>query len=247
MKFSQKHKSWSLFAVVFVSSAVAASVTLAGPLATTNLALNDGFGPDAGRWHGSVSIVVPATPIFGHTLVAEVDWAAFARPADGGIGKYQLYLNGQGIAQADPSAPAEVLYAYQIVSVTAANPGVGTLTVGLDAGDGRGGVSAPTFTPTGAATEVAPTGGGDNVTSMGWIFGNDLDVGDTSPILIFTSPFAPELDFLQVSSGLASPSPSPLVASPSDRLFQFDIPEPSSLAMGLLCSLGLLLKARKSR
>lgn len=246
MAFSLKSQNRLLLTATLVSCAVAVSMATAGPLATTNFALNDGFGPDAGRWHGSVSIAVPAVPIFGDNLIAEVDWAAFARPAVG-IGKFQQYLNSQSIAQVDPSAPLEVLYAYQIVSVTAAAPGIGTLTVGVDAADGRGGTSAPTFVPTGAATEVAPTGGGDTKTSMDWIFGNALSVGDTSPILVFTSPFAPEFDFLQVSSGLASPSPSPLVASISDRIFQFDVPEPSSMVMGLLCSVALLFKARKSR
>lgn len=218
------------------------SQATAGPLSTTNRALNDGFGPDAGRWHGSVLIAGAA---FGDTLVAEVDWAAFARPFDGSTGKFQLFLNDEGIAQADPSAPGEVIYVYQITSVTSASPGVDTLTVGLDAADGRGGTLAPTFIPTGAATEKSPAGGGDNTTSMAWFFnGTELQVGDTSSLLVFTSPFAPEFDFMQVNSGLAGPVVSPLVASPSDRLFQFDIPEPSSLALGLLCCVGVLL-ARK--
>jgi len=224
------------FAVTFGSSLVSA-----GPLATTNFALNDGFGPDAGRWHGSVSISGGPIPFFGDVVRAEVDWAAF------GPGKFQLYLNSQAIAQADPSGPNEVIYVYQITSVTAASPGIDTLTVGLDATDGRGVVSAPAFVPTGAATEQSPASGGDNTTSMAWFFnGTELQVGDTSSLLVFTSPFAPEFDFLQVNSGLAGPSPSPLVASPSDRLFQFDIPEPSSILLGLLGCLGLIGPGRKA-
>ncbi len=242
MAFSFKSQNRLQITATLFFCVVAASMANAGSLATTNFALNDGFGPDAGRWHGSVTVTAA---LFGNTVTAEVDWAAFYR-AGAGIGRFQQYLNSQAIAQADPSAPLEVLYAYQIVSVTAATPGVGLLTVGLDAGDGRGGVSAPSFVPTGAATEVAPTGGGDNTTSMGWIFGNDIDVGDTSPILVFTSPFAPELDFLQVRSGLASPSPSPLVASPSDRLVRFDIPEPSSVLLGLLGCMGFIGSRRRA-
>jgi hypothetical protein len=225
-------------------SVLISSSVIAGPLATTNFALNDGFGPDAGRWHGSAIVAGGA---FGDTLVAEVDWAAFARPFDGSTGKFQLYLNDQGIAQADPSAAGEVIYVYQIASVATASPGVDTLTVGVDAADGRGGVSAPAFVPTGAATEKSPASGGDNTTSMAWFFnGSELVAGDSSSLLIFTSPFAPEFDFLQVNSGLAGPAVSPLVASPSDRLFQFDIPEPSSLALVIACSM-ILAGARKSR
>lgn len=222
-----------------VCAAASLAVTLgglsqvyAGPLATTNLALNDGFGPDAGRWHGTVSIAGAA---FGDTLVADVDWAAFA-PGD-----LQLYLNGQGIAQVAPGGPGEVAYVYQIVSVTSASPGVDTLTVGVDAGDGRGSASAPTFVLTGAATEKSPSGGGDQGTSMAWFFtGKELQVGNTSSLLVFTSPFSPEFDFMQVNSGLAGPVVSPLVASPSSRAF----PEPS---MGLVVMAlgGLLIRARR--
>ena len=46
----------------------------AGSLAVTNFALNNGAGPDSGRWCGTASIVGAA---LGDTLVAEVDWAVF--------------------------------------------------------------------------------------------------------------------------------------------------------------------------
>jgi hypothetical protein len=226
-----------------VCSVMICSQALAGPLATTSRALNDGFGPDAGRWHGAV---VVAGGAFGDTLVAEVDWAAFARPIDGSTGRFQLFLNDEGIAQVDPSAPGEVIYVYQITSVTAATPGIDTLTVGIGAADGRV-AGSTTFIPAGGGSEKSPTTSADNTTSMVWFFeGTELLVGDTSSFLVFRSPFAPELDFLQVNSGLAGPAVSPLVASPSDRLFQFDIPEPSSLMLGLLCSVALIGR-RKSR
>lgn len=225
-------------AVAALGSALVSSAS-AGPLATTNFALNDGFGPDAGRWHGSVVISGAA---FGDTITAEVDWAAFARPLGGGIGDFQLYLNSQGIAQADPSAPGEVIYVYEITSVTSASPGIDTLTVGLDAADGRGGTIAPSFLAKAAANEQSPTAGGDNSTSMAWFFaGTELQVGDNSSLLIFTSPYAPEFDFIQVNSGLAGPAVSPLVASPSDRLY---IPEPASAALMLLCGAGLYARRR---
>jgi hypothetical protein len=218
----------TLAAMVSVIAAIGLPGASAGPLATTNRALNDGFGPDAGRWHGTVSILGAA---FGDTIFAEVDWAAFEH------GKFQLFLNDQGIAQVDPSVPGEILYVYMINSVTNASPGIDTLTVGLDANDGRGVVSAPAFVPTGAAGSKLPAGGGDNTTSMAWFFnGTELHVGDSSPFLVFSSPFFPEFDFIQVNSGLAGPVVSPLVASPSDR----PVPEPSLAALVLLGSIGLL-------
>jgi hypothetical protein len=227
--------------IAFIATATLAQ---AGPLATTNFALNDGFGPDAGRWHGSVN-VAGVDAFTGDTLVATIDWAAFGRGASG-IGKFQQYLNSEGIAQADPSAPNEVIYVYEIVSVSAATPGIDALSVGVDAADGRGGVSAPTFIPKAAAGEQSPTSGGDQGTSMAWFFenGTELQVGENSSLLVFTSPFAPEFDFLQVNSGLASQFPPPLVASPSDRIFDLDVPEPTSLALVLACSLAAICTKR---
>lgn len=206
----------------------------AGPLSTTSFALDDGFGPDSGRWHGTVSIAGAA---FGDSIDAKVDWAVFVRPVNGDPGGFQQYLDDQGIAQVDPSAPGELIYVYQIAAVTTASPGVDTLTVGLDATDARGSVVAPAFVPTGAANEKIPTGGGDNTTSMFWIFGGtELHVGDTSSLLVFTSPFAPEYDFLQVNSGLAGAVVSPIVASPSDRIFQHQVPEPATVISMVLCA-----------
>jgi hypothetical protein len=202
----------------------------AGPLATTNFALNNGAGPDAGFWRGTALVAGAA---LGDTVTASVDWAAFP---PGGL---QDYLDGQGIAQVDPSGPNEVAYVYQITAVTAATPGIGALTVGLDPPDTRGIVLAPTSVPTGGANESTPTGGGDNNTSMAWFFtgAQRLQVGDTTGLLVFTSPNVPEFDYLQVSSGLAGPVVSPLVGSPSNLLF---VPEPSALFLALVCGLGLI-------
>src|SRR5690606_38752116 len=149
-------------------------------------------------------------------------------------------------AQVDPSAPGEVIYVYQITTVSAAFPGIDTLTVGIDKTDGRGSVVAPAFVPTGAATEKSPVAGGDNNTSMFWLFaGTELEVGDTSSLLAFTSPFAPEFDFIQVNSGLAGAPVSPLVASPSDRIFQHQVPEPTTAATLLLGGLAALALRRR--
>jgi hypothetical protein len=157
---------------------------------------------------------------------------------------FQAYLNSQSIAQVDPSGPNELIYVYQISAVTAASPGIDSLTVGIDPPDPRGIVLAPAFVPTGAATEQSPASGGDNTTSMAWFFnGTELQVGDTSSLLVFTSPNIPEFDFLQVNSGLAGPVVSPLVASPSSLLFM--IPEPRSLLMAVAFGLSLIGARRR--
>jgi hypothetical protein len=212
------------------------SEVTAGPLATTNFAYNNGAGPDAGRWRGTAPINGLA---LGDNVVAEVDWAVFS------LGNFQSYLDGQGIAQVDPSNFDELIYVYQIASVTAASPGIDTLTVGIDAPDDRGSVSAPSFVPTGAANAQSPSSGGDNTTSMAWFFnGTELEAGDTSDLLVFSSHNVPEFDFLNVSSGLAGPPVPPLVASPSNLLFQ--VPEPTTAALGLLAGLAVLgLRKRK--
>lgn len=231
------HIRLSLLLALGLTCAWGSLQATAGPLATTNFALNDGFGPDAGRWHGSVLIAGAA---FGDVVIAEVDWAVFAQ------GNFQLYLNSQGIAQTDPSAAGETVYVYQIAAVTQATPGIDTLTVGIDAADGRGTVLAPSFVPTGLAGSKSPTSGGDNTTSMAWFFnGSELVAGETSDLLVFTSPYLPEFDFIQVNSGLGGAPVSPLTASPGSR--RGPIPEPSSLALGVLTALGLCRRTRRLR
>lgn len=216
---------FALLSLTAICAMLIASPASAGPLASTAFALNDGFGPDGGAWRGSLIISGAA---FGDSITAEVDWAAFA---PGGL---QQYLNSQAIAQVDPSGPGEVAYVYQISSVTSASPGIDTFTVGIDPADVRGNVLAPAFIPTGAANEKSPASGGDNTTAMAWFFnGSELGPGDVSSLLVFTSPFAPEFDFVQANSGLAGPVVSPLTASPSLRLY---VPEPISFVMALAAS-----------
>lgn len=211
---------------------------VAGSLAVTSFAFNNGAGPDGGRWRGTASVVGAA---LGDTLVAEVDWAVFP------VGGFQGYLNSQAIASVDPSAPNEFTYVYQITSVASASPGIDVLTVGIDAIDTRGSLTAPTFVLSGAATEKSPTSGGDNNTSMAWFFGGtELDPGDTSSFLVFTSPNIPEFDFLSVASGLASQPVPPLVGSPSAILGDPNVPEPSTLLMVFASALPFLA-GRRSR
>jgi hypothetical protein len=243
MRISAASVKWPLILLcvlgVFSCVVPAAVAGLAG----TPFALFDGFGPDAGRWRGSASIDVDpvSPPIFLDEMEAEVEWAAFAP------GKFALYLAAEHPGAVDPSGLGEVTYAYQVVSVGKAVPGIDSLTVGVDAADGRGSVG-PTFVAlTGGSQD--PSSSSDQITSMLWQFAPGaamLGVGESSPILVFTSPFAPELDTMNVGSGLATTIPSPRVASISDRLFEFEIPEPASLALFVL-GVGVMLSARRFR
>jgi hypothetical protein len=241
---SAAKKLWPLVALsLFACFSCIVSPAFAG-LATTGFALNDGFGPDAGRWRGSVAIDVDPVPIFGDEVEAVVEWAAFFP------GKFQDFLDAEHPGAVDPSAAGEITYAYQVVSVAKASPGISTMTVGVDhpAGappvDPRGTVS-PTFVAlTGGE---APSSNSDQGTSMLWSWGPGaalLDAGETSPILVFTSPFAPELDTMQLSSGVASPNPSPLVASIGDRIVDHEVPEPAALVLLTLGGIAMLATRR---
>jgi hypothetical protein len=208
-------------------------------LATTPLALNDGFGPDAGRWRGTVSF--DQNPIgfgFNDEVEGVIEWAAFAP------GKFAQYLAAEHPLAVDPSALGEVVYAYQLVSLAKAVPGVSVLSVGYDNGD------EPMIGSV-LPTSVAQTGGSlsssadAQVTQAVWNFvGPSLAAGGSSSILIFSSVFSPELDNIQVTSGLASSGGQ--AASISDRIFEFEIPEPASASL-LALAVAVVFGVRRRR
>jgi PEP-CTERM motif len=144
----------------------------------------------------------------------------------------------------DP-APGEVIYAYQLLNVTAASPGVSNISVGLDVIDIPGLISPPTYISTGAGNEQIPSAGEYNTTSMVWRFldnpataGVDekLNVGEQSPILFFSSQYLPELDNLLINSGLAG-SPAYFDSVPSiGGTLGTGVPEPSSLLILIIGS-----------
>jgi hypothetical protein len=233
MRMSVATLMWPLMLCgALVTLAGITPVAMAG-LATTPLALNDGFGPAGGQWRGSVSV---AATLVGDDVGADLEWAAFAP------GKFQLYLNAEHPGAVDPSAGTEVIYAYEIVDISAADPGIDLVTVGVDATDIRGSI-APTWV--GLTGGLAPSNDDDQTTSMMWEFLDpSLGLLDKSPILVFSSPMSPEFDFINISSGVASQFPPPLVASISDRIFQNEVPEPAVVSL-VAIAIGLVFGVRR--
>lgn len=237
--------------VVVISLLCLQSSASAGWLASTPHAYDDGFGPTLGVWQGShaYSRTAPAGP---NAITGTLEYAVFAP------GAFQAFLNDHfgGPPPFDP-APGEVVYAYQLLDVTVANPGVTKISVGLDAIDIPGTISPPSWIPTGAINEQLPDSGEYIAnTSMVWNFpdlagtvgvNERLLVGEQSPILFFSSEYLPELDNITVTSGIAGPHYVDAVPSIGTNLSS-EIPEPSSLAILLIAaasSLGFI--RRRSR
>jgi hypothetical protein len=224
---------WPLVALAVVAiCGCIASGAFAG-FATTPFALNDG-GPDAGFWRGSIPISKTAS--FGNNKVeALLEWAAFA-PGD-----FSLYLAANAPLATDPSAPGEVTYAYQIVSVAAAVPGVQKLTVGWDSGDElKLGSVVPITVPLTPGT--ASSSSASQSTQAIWNFSPSIQALGSSGILAFSSIFVPELDNIQITSGLASAGGQ--AASIGDEIFRQDVPEPATITVVLLGMIGLGLRRR---
>lgn len=222
------------------------SVVQAGALASTSYAYNDGFGPSAGVWQGTVAY---NRTTLANTIQGDLEFAVFA-PDD-----FQSFLNDTlgGPPPFDP-APGEVVYAYQLLNVTA-TPGVSNISVGLDVIDIPGTVSPPSFISTGAGNEQAPSIGEYNGTSMVWRFMDNaatgvderINTGEQSPILIFSSAYLPELDNLTINSGVAgTPAYFDSVPSIGSNLSQ-GVPEPASAVLLLIGCASLIGTVRRQR
>ena len=190
--------------------------THAGILANAPEAFNNGSGPNAGTWNGSVDNIANIGP-FG-SIDADIDFAVFAP------GNFQTFLdNNFGPSTYTDANPSNFVYAYQVTMNSVGLAGGSILTVGIGPSDPR---TPPSFLP--GSGDQSPGLTPDQVTSMEWNFEGQLTGGEVSDILFFSSPMPPELDFAQMNSGLASPSPSPLVPSP--------VPEPTALTLLMLAS-----------
>lgn len=211
-------------------------------LATTPFALYDpaGPGPDSGYWRGSLSVDVDplSPPSFPQELEATAEWAMFAP------GKFQLFLDAEFPgATAPATGPGEVTYAYQVTDIAKAVPGLTQMSVGHDIGDlARFGSVLPTSVPlTGSPT---PSTAAAQSTQAVWTF-SGISAGSTSRILVYSSPFFPELDSMMLRSTIAAGSGT--TASISDRTFTGEIPEPGTLVLLLGGVVSCLLSARRAR
>jgi hypothetical protein len=167
----------------------------------------------------------------------DADYAVFA-PGD-----FQTFLNDNAIVALDPSGGASFVYVYQLFNV-AAPPGAGTelFTVGVDALDPLDG-AAPTFisllgsvdpatTAFNGGTNSGPTSGVDG--SVVWDFDAALGVGQSSALLVYTSPRSFQFDTSTATASLSSGGsevPSPL-------------PEPHTLVVLAMAGLGAMARRR---
>jgi len=185
---------------------------------------SDPNGLDGGvpaLWQGTKAYL-QAAPVGTGSLNALVDFAVFAPT------KFNLSYPGM-----DPSAGANYVYAYQVHN-GAGTASISTLSVGLSGGNET--PSGIGFVPAGGAapssTKFNP--GGAPFTSAGFSYtGALLAPGATSHILIFTSPFGPELDYASLIGGI----------SKSERL-PSPVPEPATIVLLGLGALALLAARR---
>jgi hypothetical protein len=136
---------------------------------------------------------------------------------------------------ADPSGGVDFVYAYQILNDQGGNQSVINLNVGFSEGTelpanigfiaAAGGQVPSTF-------EFIPAGNPKTSAKWDYLAANVLAVGAHSDILIYTSPKGPEFDNASIQGG------SSLGAQ---RLLPSPIPEPATLALGIIGGAVLLL------
>jgi len=174
-------------------------------------------------WKDTLNV---AGSVAGGTIYvdADVDYAVFE---PGSSFEDFLSLNGLFPGYTDPSEGREWIYAYQIDENNGSSAGIFSFRVGLD---GDEPVSGPYAIP--GTGDEPPTSMAFPGTSAKWNFSANLTTGETSEILLFSSPYGPERD-----SGDANAS----IASGESDQFPSPVPEPGTivllgLAMAVLIS-----------
>lgn len=160
------------------------------------------------------------------TLTAEVDYAVYAPTTYPGV---------------DPSPGDEYVYVYQITNAAASTVDVAFFSIGLEDGSGADhegddtSVGAP-GTPGGQSPGLAMISG----TSVYWLFDPQIDPGEWSTALIFTSPAPPTWKSGALADGgLPTPGGGPL---PSP------LPEPATLGlMGVGLAFAVYTRVRRRR
>ena len=170
-------------------------------------------------WRGAQRFIASDS---AHTMEVDVDYAVYA-PGDFGGGL-------------DPSGGTGYLYAYEILNtVNSDSVEVSSFTVGLEMMSQAGNIGTDGGPP-GVPGGVAPAAQGITGSSAVWscLF-DQVDYGEDSVTLIYTSPFAPQWLTGSVHDGGLSdkePLPSPM-------------PEPATIALLTFGAVGMAILRRR--
>lgn len=163
----------------------------------------------------------------GDTLTAEVDYAVYAPTTYPGV---------------DPSPGDEYVYVYQITNDdTASTVDVAFFSIGLEEGSGaaNAGDDASAGAP-GAAGGQSPSLSLVSGTSVYWLFDPQIDPGEWSTTLLFTSPASPTWKSGAVADGG--------LPTPGDGLLPSPLPEPATLSlMGVGLAFAVYTRVRRRR
>ena len=221
-------RAGAVAALIVIGLPILFLLVQAGLLLGDSNAYNDGAGPwpgpvpPEGSWTGKAEFRAMV-------FEADVEFCVYA-PGD-----FDNSFPGQ-----DPSTGTDYVYAYQIFNDLDFYPpppfsgAVRGLSVGINGGD-------EIITHVGSIPgtgDQSPQSDDLNSSSVWWIFGDayELDKGEISDILFFTTPGVPEWDYADMDGGFPDTGQLP---SPQGA------PEPGTLA--LLAVAGLLLKAGRRR
>jgi len=149
---------------------------------------------------------------------------------------FAVYAPGDFGGSSDPSGGTEYLYAYEILNtVNSDSVSISSFTVGLEALSQAGNIGIDGGPP-GIPDGVTPTAQGITGSSAVWSFLLDqIDYGEDSMTLIYTSPFAPQ--WLTGSTHDGGLSDKQSLPSP--------MPEPATIALMVLGGVGVVLSRRR--
>ncbi len=217
--------------LVVLVLAVPCTAWASGPLATTPYAFDDGNAPleygSGGAWRGSSGPFYFDMMGFD-TVGGSLEFAVFTTD------DFNAFLVDELLPAADP-AVGGLVYAYQLFITDTLN-GIDLFTTGIDPGVPR------TFPDYIVAGDESPIVMDDQNSSMLWNFVGNLQAGESSDILYYTSPNLPKPDNATVNSGIASVNLSP-TPSPGRILW---VPEPSTLVLTLI-GISLILAVASRR